>query len=197
MAALDVLEVEGREAVRLKSGRVVWRDGMRDVWGEFIASLRPWTLFGTLTYDRDRYAQWVASSRKRSGYRDGISDVVPLDTAERHFLSYVDGLGQLLGHGVEYVDALEFHKDGWPHHHVLLDTGEVHQGDIAAVGQRWFKRFGWNDLSEPRSQLDVCSYAAKYLSKDVMLGGRVLLSSGLERSTAYQGRAHVFTRAWR
>lgn len=187
--------MDGRDAVRLKSGRVVWRDGMRDEWGGFIAGLRPWSLFGTFTYDQDARADWLATLRKSPGLRDAGALVVPLDTAEHHFRRQADYMASALGHRVEYVSALEFQKNGWPHHHALLDTGEVHAGDLDVLSRWWRKNCGFVRLEIPRSLHDVCGYAAKYLSKDVERG-RVLLSTGLAASAEYQSRARDAMRSY-
>jgi len=67
--------------------------------------------------------------------------------------------------------ALEYQKNGWPHFHPLLRlAGGLQPGDIARLGQAWYKPHGYARLEPPRSRVDVCSYAAKYLAKDLSRG---------------------------
>lgn len=171
---------QDRETVRLKSGRTVWRDPLADTWGTFVAEdLGPWHLFGGLTFDQERFARYqVRVGKSTRTYVRPPGWRLPRDLAERLFHRWESDVRALVG-PVEYVVALEYHRNGWPHLHPLLrlDRG-LQQGDIAALGTLWRERCGLEALEVPRDRLAVCAYAAKYLSKDLARGD-VILSPGL------------------
>jgi hypothetical protein len=124
-------------------------------WGEWIASMGEWHVFGALTYD---------PARRRSD-RDG--PIAPgVDVVRSHARAW------LRDTRVEAaVLALEYHKNGWPHLHPLVRlAGGVQRGDLVRLGQAWFARHGYAKLELPRDRDDVCAYASKYLAKDLHRG---------------------------
>jgi len=130
-------------------------EAVKEAWGEWIASMGDWHVFGGLTYDQ---------RRRRT--------VPGADVARAHvrrWLRRASGPGEL---AVEAgVVALEYQRNGWPHFHPLLRLrGGAQAGDYARLGQLWFKDHGYARLEPPRSKLEVATYAAKYLSKDLSRG---------------------------
>lgn len=124
-------------------------------WGSWVAEMGEWHVFGALTYDQRRRTtvpgadvarahvrRWLRD--KRTGVRDRVEAAVV---------------------------ALEYHKNGWPHFHPLLRVrGGLQGDDFMVLGQAWFKEHGYARLEKPRHVTDVCSYAAKYLAKDLSRG---------------------------
>lgn len=126
-----------------------------EVWGEWVAGMGNWHVFGGLTY-----RQPVGTPRR--GPEAVRKDV-------RDWLRYSNR--QLSGRIEAGVLAVEHHKSGWPHVHPLLRlSGGVQTGDIVTLGEAWYERNGFAKLELPRSQEDVCAYAAKYLAKDLGTG---------------------------
>lgn len=121
-----------------------------------------WDLFGGLTYDPKRCRP------------DGRGAFIPpgSDVVKSHALRWLRDAPDVLGRDVEAaVVALEYQKNGWPHLHPLLRiAGGLEGGEIAALGRAWFNAHGGNRLEEPRSIVDVASYASKYLTKDLSRG---------------------------
>ena len=126
-----------------------------EAWGEWIAGMGDWHLFGGLTYDPDRRATMPGA-----------------DVAKRHVVRWLNEAPRTLGRPVDAaVVALEYHRNGWPHFHPLLRVAGGLQGnELRQLGGAWFKRHGYAKLERPRSRLDVCAYAAKYLAKDLRRG---------------------------
>lgn len=126
-----------------------------DAWGEFIAGMGEWHVFGGLTYDPDRRTTVPGSDVARAHVRRWLGD------SKRHPGVFVEAA----------VVALEYQRNGWPHFHPLLRLrGGARPGVFGELGQAWFKEHGYARLTSPRSELDVSRYAAKYLAKDLSRG---------------------------
>lgn len=138
-------------------------DLVSEAWGEWVAGLGEWHLFGGLTYDPARV--W-GNETKYQKSRPHPEAVV------KHVRSWLRESSRRIGRPVEAaVVAVESHKSGWPHCHPLVRlAGGLQEGDIAALGQVWYERRGYARLEAPRGLDDVCRYAAKYLSKDLSRG---------------------------
>lgn len=126
-----------------------------EAWGEWIASIGEWHVFGGLTYDPRKVL-----ARPNDA------------TVRRHVREW---LGRTPGHPSVFVEAavvaIEHHKSEWPHCHPLLRvSGGLAPGTIRDLGQAWFQRHGWADLERPKAPRAVAEYAAKYLSKDLGRG---------------------------
>jgi hypothetical protein len=124
-------------------------------WGEWIADMGEWHVFGGLTYDPKRYPH-------------RFDDIHARKHVERW-------LGNSKGHPGVFVEAavvaLEHHKNGWPHFHPLLRLRGGSTGhELATLGQAWFRDHGYARLEIPRDKLAVSTYAAKYLAKDLDRG---------------------------
>lgn len=126
-----------------------------DAWGGWVAEMGEWHVFGALTYDQRRRLTVPGS-----------------DVAKRHVSHWLRQAPRELGRPVEAgVVALEYQRNGWPHFHPLLRlAGGLQPGDLARLGQLWFKRHGYAKLEPPRERAAVAAYAAKYLSKDLNRG---------------------------
>lgn len=128
-------------------------------WGEWVASLTDWHVFGGMTYSPER--KWGMPG---------------LDTVRYHTFNWLRSAPAAIGRPVDAaVVAIERHENGWPHLHPLLRlNGGVQAGDLAGLGQLWFKKHGYARLELPRNQADVSAYAAKYITKDA-LGSEIVL----------------------
>ena len=136
-------------------------------WGEWVAGLGEWHVFGGLTYDPKRRFTDAATG----------DWVRPADhTVLHHARAWLRESERRLGRPIEAaVVALEHHKSGWPHLHPLVRVaGGLLGNEFSTLGQTWFERHGYARLEEPRDQLDVASYAAKYLMKDLARGDVLL-----------------------
>lgn len=130
-------------------------DAVKEAWGEWIAGMGDWHVFGGLTYDQRRRTSVPGS-----------------DVARAHVRRWLRSFGRDSSPRVEAaVVALEYHKSGWPHFHPLLRlSGGAGAGDFARLGQAWYAAHGYARLEAPRRASDVAEYAAKYLSKDLSRG---------------------------
>lgn len=151
------------------------RKTVSDAWGEWVAGLGDWHVFGGLTYDQSRRDRVPGSDSARAHIRRWLGDGVRKD-----------------GVGIEAaVVALEYQKTGWPHFHPLLRVaGGLHAGEITRLAQRWFRAHGAANLSEPRSVADVCAYAAKYLAKDLDHGDVIFWPARGSLSVHQPGLGH-------
>jgi hypothetical protein len=138
------------------------RQKVSDAWGEWVAGMGEWHLFGGLTYDQ---------RRRRL---DAHSLPIPpgADAARGHVVKWLEEAPKRIGRPVEAaVVALEYQRNGWPHFHPLLRlAGGLQAGDLAALGGAWFEKYGYGRLEAPRELAAVCLYASKYLSKDLDRG---------------------------
>ena len=140
-----------------------------------------------MTFDQRRAAQERLWRNQESVDQDGrrvtVARRVTRDVAVGRFHRWIDEVSGALGRRVEFVAALEYQRNGWPHFHPLLDVGELQDGDISRLGRTWWRLAGGSRFSRPRNTLDVASYSAKYLAKDFAVGD-VLLSRGLVSTLA-------------
>jgi len=130
-----------------------------EAWGKWVADMGEWHVFGGLTYDPKRYPH-------------RFDDIHARGHVERW-------LGNSKGHPGVFIEAavvaLEHHRNGWPHFHPLLRLrGGLHGGELETLGQAWFRDHGYAKLEVPRDHDAVCSYASKYLAKDLSRGDVVL-----------------------
>jgi hypothetical protein len=151
-----------------------------DAMGAWISQLKPWYLFArSLTFDP---LDMAAAGRAREGIR---SEKVELDqetrrrllvpaltfaTAQRHLDYFVNAASGVLGRPTYSVGALEPHKSGQPHGHLVVSIeGGLKYGDIKALHRLWRSSRGNGSiyLVEPKSRGDVAGYCAKYLAKDL------------------------------
>jgi len=157
-------------------------------WGEWVAGLREWHVFGGLTFDQRRFQVYRCKVPAFDGGMFGESTeayvvetplvmpkVVARDVAIGRFQRWVRRCETALGRRVDYVAALQYQRNGWPHFHPLLDVGRLVDGDIAIMGRLWYEENGYGRLEVPRDLEAVAKYASRYLVRD-MADGDVLLS---------------------
>lgn len=128
-------------------------------WGEWIAGMGDWHLFGGLTY--------------RQSPTNAIRGPEAVTKDAQRWLRQADAA---LSHRVEAaVLAVEYHRSGWPHIHPLLRlSGGLRGGDVTTAGGLWYEKHGYARLEAPRDARAVASYAAKYLAKDLDRGDVIL-----------------------
>ena len=161
----ELTEAAARESVRRAATSA----------GEWIAGLRPWDLFGTLTYDPDRCAkQWTTF-----GW-DQVPRPVSNHQAERDFFGWINDVCGSLGRPIEFVAALEYQKNGWPHFHALLHVGGLTDGDAGRIRWLWNRRHGYVRLEPPRSVANCAAYVSKHIGDDLSKGD-ILFSKGISQ----------------
>ena len=155
-----------------------------EAWGEWVAEMGRWDLFGGLTYD---------PKRCRPDGR-GATIAPGADVVKRHALRWLGEAPKTLGRPVEAaVLAFEYQRNGWPHLHPLLRIeGGLRGGEIKALGTAWYQLHGGNRLEIPRSHADVSAYAAKYLTKDLARGDVIFwpLRGDLREKQVFLGRSY-------
>jgi hypothetical protein len=141
----------------------------KSAYGEWLAELRDWTAFATLTF--------APGATEANAGAPSVSDA----SALRRFGYYLRRAQRVLGRQVTGVVALEHHASGQPHGHGLLAIEGPHvKGELVALGRLWEGTAGngYSRHEVPRKRGDVARYCAKYLVKD---GGDVVFSPDLGR----------------
>ncbi len=138
-------------------------DEVKEAWGDWIAELREWDLFGGLTFDPKRF-RWEGAPTR--------------EYVVRRLERWIRRAEGRLKRKVQYVTAMEYHKSGWPHLHPLLDVGGLGADTALSLRRLWEEENGFARLKPPSSGVAVCRYAAKYLAKDFG-SGDVFLSAGI------------------
>jgi hypothetical protein len=159
----------------------------REALGPWVAQLRPWDIYATLTYD----------PKKLPWARVGSSDDVPPpspDASKRHVRLWLDDVRADLGREIGGFFAMENHKSGWPHWHGLLWAGGLSETDFARTADIWWTTRGYAKFSrvDRTVMVNVAAYCAKYLTKetgDVLLFGRLADGAlpGQQRIDLYPG----------
>jgi hypothetical protein len=130
-------------------------DSVAVAWGDWIAGLGDWHVFGGLTYDPRKVARRPRNDEVRRDLCRWLGD------SSEHPGVFVEAA----------VVAIEYQRNEWPHAHPLLRLrGGLGAGQIGVLGQAWFQRHGWAELERPKEASAVTSYAAKYLAKDLDRG---------------------------
>lgn len=140
-----------------------------DAMGEWLSGMTDWDVFGTLTYDPER-------CRLVPGMRGDVRSMPGLDVVRAHTFKWLRSGPRAVGRPVVagFV-GLERHKSGWPHAHAVLKlAGGFQKGDLAGMGQSWFREHGYAKLEVPRSAGDVSAYVSKYVVKDIGQGDIVM-----------------------
>jgi len=165
-------------------GGISERERRAQSWGDWIASLHTWDLFGGMTFDPRRARRIVPPGPQRFGkvtrFADRISEdgasaiavrTLSSDVARARVRKFLAAAQERLERRLAAVIAMEYHKNGWPHFHPLLHVeGGLHGGEIATLSRLWFDASGYNRLEIPRSSRQVCEYASKYLVKGLDRG---------------------------
>jgi hypothetical protein len=168
--------------------------------GEWLESMRRWSVWGTLTIDHRRRQGQRIETLSREPVQRGFDErgfprvywgsrvlyehrldaprPVPRDSLVWMVESAMKQASRLLGRRVDWVGDIEPHKNLELHSHVLVYTGQVGEGrnDIRALHDGWFCRGGYCRFEEPRDRMAVTLYIAKYLCKPV---GELLFSPKL------------------
>jgi hypothetical protein len=138
---------------------------VREAWTAWLAQ-RPWDLFLTLTSEGRTHPEALHKRFRYCVHK--LSDELYGRSVTRR------------GTPIEYVNAIERHKSGWPHSHGLLRLPGVDLGDKAQLSLVEWQKFisgtgGWCRLEPLQKQADVVGYVTKYVTKD----GELILSPNL------------------
>jgi hypothetical protein len=147
-----------RESEEDVSTKRLMSRGAVDALGPFIATLRPWDVFFTGTYD----------PRRRHGHVERILgvDVAPRVSrwkALRDGARLVEWASALIGAPTGAVIAVEPHLDRSYHLHGLLDLQGASRAHLEALKWQWEWTYGFCHFDRPRGMAEVCRYSAKYL----------------------------------
>jgi hypothetical protein len=171
---------------------------VRQAMGDWILSqVRP-SVFGGLTHDpRRRVVKLAAQRADKRGFTrlaarltDGdtprrLADVpIGRDPAVARVFEWLTACEQATGKGIAGLVALEYHRNGAPHFHPLLElAGGLDQGDIVKMGLPWYRANGGNRLQVPRSEGEAAAYCAKYVCKQPEHGDLLFWPRGGELRT--------------
>ena len=131
-----------REEEEREANRRALQRGARQAAGVFIAGLRPWDLFGTLTYDRRRCQQERILGAL-------VVCKISTFTALRHGRLFLGRASKALQRPLPAVLAVEAHMDGSAHLHGLFDVSGLGPGDIKVLWSIWYKEHGYIRLEQP------------------------------------------------
>jgi hypothetical protein len=143
--------------------------GVRPAWAEWLGA-RPWDLFLTLTSDGRTHPEALHKRFRYVAHK--MSDHLYGRAVTRR------------GCPIEYVNAIERHKSGWPHAHALMRLPGVDLADRNQLNLVEWQKFitetgGWCRLEPLGDQANVVSYVTKYVTKD----GELILSPNLSPRT--------------
>jgi hypothetical protein len=152
----------------------------------WLAEMRCWTVWGTLTVDPKRsrpLEYWSEDSKAqyRREAQEGRGRAVARDVMVRMVRGSFAVAEELVGHRIDYVACLEAHRSGALHAHAMVDTGEQGKDrqDIRALWEPWYSRYGYCLFEPPRDVLNAAEYAARHLVKGE--AADLVLSKGLGR----------------
>lgn len=127
---------------------------LRSTFATWLATLAPWSLYLTLTYDPKR---------------PEVHHVPPSKWAvARHVRQFHLRASAILARPTFAAVATEDTRAGWPHAHGLLAAGVVDSREFAALSQAWYSARGFArfDRIQAGTQNVVAEYVAKYLTKE-------------------------------
>lgn len=142
--------------------------GARSASVAWLASLAPWELYVTLTYDRTRAYQ----PSPKDGGLDGRA-WVPWARAPSFFASQAH-LGRWHAEAQEAVNrplflasAFELTKQSWPHWHGILASGGLSEAEFTVLSKLWYQRRGFARFARihPGTEEKVAAYLTKYFTK--------------------------------
>lgn len=120
--------------------------------------MRPWTTFATLTFDCEG----------RPGY--GVPAPSTAQGTRSRVLQWCASSERALGQSIIAIGAVDYHRLGEPHAHVLVDIGSSEAGDRERVHRilrdTWFVRNGRAQIEVPRRTSRVIGYVAAKLVGD-------------------------------
>lgn len=149
-----------------------------DAYGQWIASLRPWNWFVTLTHDENRKdaPRFVGAALHRRKVREWFhEDVRP----------FCESAG--------WWSELEFHLSGWPHEHAVLHLPD--NAPWKKMRTAWWDRAGyatWLPI-DARGAESPAAYITKYSQKAT---SREPLVWGIEAMGPKRALQQVVPPAW-
>ena len=179
--------VDGRRAVRLRSGRVVWKDERAEVFGEWFGARFAPQYLVTFTHDPRKTARRRLLARGVMAPSEGLV-VAESQRAVTHevfaswVLRFVRRLERRGARPVYAVGGTESFKSGDAHAHLALSVGdEARFGDVAMMHSLWYDRYGVIKAERVREVVDVVRYATKYVFKDIDRGAWLMSPALLGR----------------
>lgn len=130
----------------------------RKEFGIWLASLRKWDSFITLTYDPKR-----PQLQARDG--SGAARSPSSDEVRHHLLGWFSSSRKSHQFSNFSVAAVQSHKNGWPHVHVLAETGDPSREAALGWCHDWYREHGYARWETPASTVAVTAYVARYLTR--------------------------------
>jgi hypothetical protein len=127
--------------------------------GPWIAGLRPWNEFVSLTYDPHKRpdAASIATMSQRPP---------PADRVYRDVVAWLKSGRIALGGLYVAVAATELHKSGWPHVHAIIDAPGASQQLFHDWCQEWYEQHGYATAEPCLTLSGAAAYVAKYICKE-------------------------------
>lgn len=135
--------------------------GAANAAGEWIASMREWDLYVTLTYDPKRVAGRAPTS--------AVDAVAPSAYASRrHVDQWAEDGARIVRSRFGAVLALEHHHSGWPHWHGLVSADGIGKLGFTGLSRAWFANHGFASFVRVADQPyeALAGYIGKYLAKE-------------------------------
>lgn len=125
----------------------------REAQAGWLATLAPWDIYATLTYDPRRW--WDPHK-------------APSQSATvHHFHTFIRQADEALRRPILAVGASEHTTLGWPHWHAMIATGGLDERSFAELSSVWFDAHGYAKFYRVRdgAALPIAAYVSKYLNK--------------------------------
>lgn len=152
---VDVLQAVARRELRERS---------QEALVDWIAALRPWPYFATLTYDPIKIAAARGFAVERGAVVDptGSRLYVGLSKMRRDVKRFIVDAGGALD-GVDLVCGIEPHESGSLHAHALINPVRGAQmGDKVALHDAWYQRHGFIKVDDVEAVGGAAFYVAKF-----------------------------------
>jgi hypothetical protein len=146
-----------------KTPRLADLEARARAYGEFVASVAPWTWFMTFTF-RQPVAVTVDAQKSSAPYKPPV--VLPRERLVRDLSWYLDRMARDGGTNSSWMLAEEFGRrtGRWHCHGLAAVRPQLHSG-------RWwweaYQRWGYTRIEKARHAATVSFYAAKYVTKSL------------------------------
>lgn len=140
----------------------------RSATASWLATLAPWDLYVTLTYDPMK-----VGTRRGAHRLPGESTTSPVGkppgffACQHHLQAWVQRSKDALHRPVFCAGAYELTHQSWPHWHGLVAMGGVSATAFVALSRAWYERHGFARFEriKPGTEGVIAAYIAKYFTK--------------------------------
>jgi len=149
--------------MQIAAAREMRRDAVAAM-ATWVAGLRNWDYFVTLTYDPVKVLRGRGEEAQRGVRYDNLGRPirVGLSKMRRDVARFIKDAGDAVG-GVDLVAGIEPHETGSLHAHALVKIVKgVGAGDIRALHAAWFPLHGFMKVENARDRNVRARYVTKY-----------------------------------